>query len=132
MKNLECLSTKGEPLSLPKHVILFHELTHAYHYLSGKRACSQFCDPLAWESDEEYKTIIGFPSKKNKTTAKVTENAFRKAEGLPERFGSSGPPSKNEMSHLCAARIKLLGEIHENNQQDRPGNASPPPIAFAR
>ena len=92
MKDKKCYSTKGDAIDFPKHVILFHELTHAYHNLSGKRATSLLTDPLVWESDEEYKTIVGFPSKnKNRTTPKITENAFRKAEGLPERFGSWGP-----------------------------------------
>lgn len=130
MKNLSCFSTKAESIPFPMHVILFHELTHAYHNLSGKRATSQTTDPIVWESDEEYKTIMGFPSKKKeRTKAKITENAFRKVEGLPERFGSWGPSFKDDKLALSAARIKVLGSIHERNQSTSPLSSSPPPIA---
>lgn len=130
MKDVECFSTKGESISLPKHVILFHELTHAYHNLSGKRANSQICDPIVWESDEEYKTVIGFPSKKKKMTPKITENAFRIAEGLPERFGSWGPSGNDERQRLSNARVRLLGKIYEQNKRSYPENTSPPPVAL--
>ncbi len=102
MKEWTCFSTKGESIPFPRHVILFHELTHAYHTLSGKRATSHLSDPIVWETEEEYKTIVGFPSKKNKerTKAKITENAFRKAEGLPERFGSWSPSGNDERTSL--------------------------------
>lgn len=130
MEDQTCFSTTGESIPLPKHVILFHELTHAYHNLSGKRATNHSCDPIAWKSDEEYKTIVGFPSKKGKTTAKITENAFRKAEGLPERFGSWSPSGIDEREALSAARVKLLGGIHERNQLLSPQSSSPPPIAL--
>lgn len=130
MKDRECFSTKGEPISFPKHVILFHELTHAYHALSGKRANSQICDPIVWESDEEYKTIVGFPSKKKKITSKITENAFRIAEGLPERFGSWSPIGNNGRQRLSALRVRLLGKIYEQNKQSNSENRSPPPVAL--
>jgi hypothetical protein len=116
MRDLVCFSITGESIPLPMHVILFHKLIHAYHHLSGKFATSQLCDPLVWESDEEYKTIIGFPHKKEKSTPKITENAFRKEEGLPDRFGSWSPSGNGVRSALCAARIKTLGAIHTRNQ----------------
>jgi hypothetical protein len=125
MKDTRCFSAKGESIPLPKHVILFHELTQGYHHLSGKSATSNFSDPLVWGSDEEYKTIVGFPSKKGKTTPKITENAFRFAEGLPERFGSVDPIA-NGSNLFLISRIKLLGKIHEQNRF----SLSPPSIAL--
>jgi len=130
LKDLDCYSTTGEPIPLPKHVVLFHELTHAYHNISGKRAISHICDPLVWENDEEYKTVAGFSSRKNKTTPKITENAFRKAEGLPARFGSISPSSPGSMHKFELARLKLLGSIHEQNLKGLSENESPPPVAL--
>lgn len=129
-KDFTCFSARGESIPFPKHVKLFHELTHAHHYFSGKRAMGHLSDPLVWENDEEYKTIMGFPSKKGKTTPKITENAFRRAEGLPERFGSWDPSGSSLRSALCAARIKILGAMHEKSRSFFPENFAPPPIAL--
>jgi hypothetical protein len=125
-----CYSTTAEEIPSPKCVILFHELVHAYHHLSGKLGTSNSCDPLVWESDEEYKTIVGFPSKKGKTTPKITENAFRREEGLPERFGSWSLSYKCGLAALRAARVTLVGSIHEKNQQADLENLNPPPMAL--
>lgn len=130
MSDLVCFSITGESIPLPVHVILFHELTHAYHHVSGKFATSQLCDPLVWESDEEYKTIIGFPHKKEKSTPKITENAFRKEEGLPDRFGSWSPSGNGVRSALCAARIRTLRAIHTRNQLAYSDKLIPPPLAL--
>lgn len=128
LKDFNCYSPTSEAIFLPKHVILFHELTHAYHHLSNKQAWSNQSDPLVWESDEEYKTIIGFPSKSGKTSPKITENAFRQAEGLPLRYGSYGP-SEGIRSLLAAHRGKILGSIYERQLSESPENFSPPPMA---
>jgi hypothetical protein len=131
MKDTRCYSIQGEAIPFPIHVVLFHELTHAHHTLSGKRATSQLTDPLVWESDEEYKTIIGFPSKKgSRNKPKITENAFRQAENLPERFGSWGPSGCDEREALCVARIKIVGKIHAQNLLASSSSFSPPPIAM--
>lgn len=157
MDSTVCVSTQAKWIPCPKQVILFHELTHAYHYCSGKGATSQITDPLVWGCDEEYKTIVGFPSKKpGRTKAKITENSFRQAEHLPERFGS-WPPLEDSLSRsfrtirmkiqnpfneqsqmffsgqlmghaLSAARIKTLGPLHEQNQKIVPHISAPPPI----
>lgn len=105
---LTCFSFKGDEISLPPHVVLFHELIHAYHAMRGKVAVGLHVDPLVWESDEEFKTVVGFPRKKEKPWPKITENTFRLAEGLPERYGSFGPPSGKEVALLAQRRIQLL------------------------
>ena len=81
--------------SKPPLVDFAHELIHAYHNSRGKNARNLFrCDTLVWSNDEEYHTIMGFPSKKpDRKTPKITENAILAALGLPERFGHKGPPS---------------------------------------
>ncbi|HSX37657.1 MAG TPA: M91 family zinc metallopeptidase [Chlamydiales bacterium] len=129
-KDQTCFSTSGASIPIPQHVGLFHELTHAYHYLSDKIATTRFSDPFIWKTDEEYKTIIGLPSKNGKKTPKITENAYRKAEGLSERFGSWSPPISDLRAAWCAARIKLLGPIYERNQSMTPDNLSPPQVDF--
>ncbi|MCI5052820.1 MAG: type III secretion system effector protein [Simkaniaceae bacterium] len=77
---------KGIPS--PPHVGFFHELVHIYRLLVGQHTgtrCSH-CDPLIWTSDEEYETITGDLTCATKKTACFSENAFRKAEGLPLRY----------------------------------------------
>lgn len=132
LKDLACYSIKAEIIPIPKHVVLFHELTHAYHYLSGKRANTILSDCLVWKSDEEYKTIMGFPSKKKKTTPKITENAFRKVENLPERLGSYAPLDDSKEAKMIFCRMKKLAKIDEQNRKIDPENLSPPAIALCR
>jgi hypothetical protein len=132
LENLSCFSVQCQPIPLPNYIVLFHELTHAYHVLSGKRSITTRSDLLIWGSDEEYHTIVGFPSKNStRTTPKITENAFRRAEGLPERFGHIRPNQlKTLFDHSLLTRLKLLGEIHENLQASSFCRDAPPPIAL--
>lgn len=80
-----------EGLSLevaPSYLILAHELIHAYHIQRGKSPYScYYVDPSLWKTDEEYRTIIGFPTKKKeRENPKITENTLRKELGFPPRM----------------------------------------------
>lgn len=107
----------------PIHVTLFHELVHAYHAITGKRTTSTLIDPLIWTNDVEYKTIMGFPLKKGKKTAKITENAFLKAEGLPERIGHV-----ISSQDLYKKRACFIGKKYQKWRNENPDNLGPPPI----
>lgn len=110
----------------PFYVIFFHELIHAYHFLSGKNAKTCSTDPILWESDEEYKTIIGFPSKKSfRNKPKITENSFRKADNIPERFGSWDPLAKSVGHKLFQIRFGLLTQKYKNSLLDCSSNSPP-------
>ncbi len=122
-----CVSMRGEKIPHPAHVSLFHEMVHAYHSLSenGLSHQAQYCDPMVWSTDEEYRTIMGFPWEEEE----ITENAFRRAERLTERFGHN--PSSQHQHPLVTARIKLLGSVHERNLSMRAAKIlAPPPIAM--
>lgn len=127
LTNLSCFSSRGETIPIPNYVVLFHELTHAYHVLYKKRSVTHQADPLIWASDEEYHTIMGFPSKNpGRTTPKITENAFRKAEGLPERFGHIRPETlQTPFTKSLLTRLKLLGHLHEKLQSANSSSEAP-------
>ncbi len=116
LSNLRAISIQGEEISNPAYVRLVHDLIMATHFSSYGFAYSQNCDPLAWYSDEEYDAVIGLPSNKEA----ITENAFRKAEGLPERFGYLSPSQEKPLP-LLRKRIKSLAKIHEKNLKNYPG-----------
>ncbi|MEC7839753.1 MAG: M91 family zinc metallopeptidase [Chlamydiota bacterium] len=129
-KNISVTNIEGRSIFEPAYLSLFHELVHAYHNVSGKLADSNIVDPLVWTSDEEYKTIVGFPSKKkNRAKVKITENAFRKVEGLPERFGHCDPNLMLNSTKILQIRTQILGKVHERNLSRLPVSFSPPPIA---
>lgn len=63
----------------PSFIKLAHELIHAYHYMRGKNLnkCAK-ADASKWLNDEEYQTIVGFPTKKkDRIYPKITENSIR-------------------------------------------------------
>jgi len=75
----------------PFFVDIAHELIHACHNATGRCASNNDrSDSLVWSNDEEYHTIMGFPSKhSDRKHPKITENAILSAIGLPERFSHS-------------------------------------------
>jgi NleD-like pathogen effector protein (putative zinc metallopeptidase) len=91
------ISYQCEPIQTPRFVDLAHELIHGYLNGRGKTAKSNHCDIIAWSNDREYQVIMGLPSKKlkNRTIPKITENNFRIAQGLQQKF-----------SHHCIEFLK--------------------------
>lgn len=94
--------------------------------MSGKNAKTCRTDPILWESDEEYKTIIGFPSKKSfRNKPKITENSFRMADNIPERFGSWNPLANSLGHKLFQIRFGLLAQNYKNSLLDCTPNSPP-------
>ncbi|MBS0656111.1 MAG: hypothetical protein JSR46_10065, partial [Verrucomicrobia bacterium] len=76
-RSVSLVSGDCKPLNDPPFIFLAHELIHGYHHARGKAATSHLCDKLVWTNDEDYHTIMGFPSKKqNRSPPKITENAI--------------------------------------------------------
>lgn len=115
----------------PGFVDFAHELIHAYHNSKGKNAKDIFrCDTLVWIRDEEYHTIMGFPSKKiNRKTPKITENAILAAIGLPERFGYV---SSSSIKPVLYQRMKLVSQLYNRfcleTRYEGQSKNPPPPI----
>ncbi len=81
---------KAEKIENPFFMILVHELIHAYHNSYGKSRDQSQCGDI-WTNREEYKTIIGHPSKKShRTKSKISENAIRAEHQLPLRYSHLG------------------------------------------
>jgi len=117
--------------SKPIFVDLAHELIHAYHNSSGKNAKNFFrCETLVWIKDEEYHTIMGFPSKKmDRTTPKITENAILSSLGLPERLGYINP---SFITPVFYQRMKLVTKLYNQfcvkMRYEGQAKNPPPPI----
>jgi len=99
----------GKPIEIPFFITLAHELIHAYHNTYGKNKRHEFTmDTRVWSTDEEYKTIVGFPSKKPfRMEPKITENTIRREHRLPERFG-----------HISFEKDPMIKEILQTRLQE--------------
>lgn len=109
----QCFSRDGESIPIDSHTALFHEILHIYHNIINYDKLIEIhpIDPLVWDTEEEYRTIMGFPDEQESGITPLTENTYRKAAGLTERFGHiSGDPCS-----LLKTRLKFLGKIHQNN-----------------
>lgn len=74
-------------LRIQPDVALFHELLHAYHILQGTELStdSRQQDIIIWSNDIEWQVIEGIQAEVGDQY--VTENSYRRAGFLPERFG---------------------------------------------
>lgn len=100
----------------PRFVNLVHELIHGYHNGRGKKPNSIHCDQIAWSNDSEYKVIMGFPSKKiERAIPKITENAFRLAQGLQPRFSHHYFEYLNN-NPVIYSHVKLLAKACYQNE----------------
>lgn len=82
-------STPGHPY----YIVLGHELIHAMHASYGKvfSCSSNEVDRCVWSNNEEYNTIVGFPSKNPKQAKpKITDNALRREHHVRERSTHNG------------------------------------------
>jgi hypothetical protein len=130
-QDTQYLTTDGTCATRPNFVAFFHELIHAYHFSKGKDVRSgTVCDKMVWKTDEEYKTIIGFPSKnQTRKTPKITENALLAELGLKERM--SHHASKVLENHdAFSIRFKATEKVYRQfvEESHYQGQAhSPPP-----
>ncbi len=111
-KKIDVLSSSLEKISMPTDVLIFHELVHVYHKISGELQddiMTPLCDPLIWTTDEEYRTIMGFLPKD------LTENAYRKAAGLPERFSHWTA----DVDPLVRKRLERISAIYQSTRRDQ-------------
>lgn len=121
----------------PSCANLAHELIHAYHYAKKNDASDRGrADGIVWTRDEEYHTIMGFPSKREgRTIPKVTENALLAEMGLPERFSHLVPCEK--IDPLFHKRTELAANIYKTKCQEigyagQRHNPPPPVINCSR
>jgi len=116
------ISYQCKPIETPPFVHLVHELMHGLHNSRGKTATTNHCDRLVWTDDEEYHVIEGFPSKKGgRTKPKISENAFRVAQGLQRRFSHRSFEFLQKYSFIFS-RVKLLAALYlKNRPQFEPG-----------
>jgi hypothetical protein len=127
------ISTHCLPAVKPSFAILAHELIHAYHNSVGKNADNTHrCDSFVWANDEEYHTIMGFPSKKpGRLTPKITENAILAELGLPERFGEVTFDTL-EKNPLVYRRVQLAAHVYNRfcttSSYEGQSHNPPPPI----
>lgn len=113
-----CFAENGNIVPQEVHTKLFHLLVHVYHKIFGKCVTSSTCDPILWgTTDEAYKVIEGFPSKKGKTTPKLTENAFRLAEGLPKRVGFRENVKNDPLLPVYLARIHKMQSLIDTKEK---------------
>ena len=124
------ISTDFLPIDMPPFLNLAHELIHASHCVDGARAPDLGrANKLVWSNDEEYNTIMGFPSE----SPSITENAFRAELGLPERFShhSFELLRKHCVGSLIYQRVKLAAEVYRRTCLElgyKGQNQNPPPI----
>ena len=106
-------SADGTSVTQPNFVGLAHELMHAHHASKGKAAdLGTECDMMVWTHDEEYKTIVGFPSKNPaRKTSKITENALLAELGLLERIGHGFPPHNDNQTPF-SLRTQATAELY--------------------
>jgi hypothetical protein len=123
--------------SQPNFVALFHELTHAYHSSKGTNVdFGTECDKLGWFGDEEYKTIMGFPSKHpERKTPKITENALLAELKLKERIGYYDDIVLKQHSVAIFKRIQAIANLYreyykECHYEGQAHNPPPPLLHF--
>lgn len=131
--NATYISSEGRSVLYPNFVTLGHELIHSLHNSYGKSAKKGIqCDRIVWSTDEEYKTIMGFPSKTGtKKEPKITENAILSALGLPERISHYGGEVLKDHD-LVFERIRATAALYQrfckNSHYEGQAHNPPPPM----
>ncbi len=109
------LDANGQEIPHPFFLTVAHELIHAYHNSYGKNKGVICCgNKEVWTNDEEYKTIIGWPSKNPqlRTRPKISENSIRSEHNLPDRFSHHDKVSAVMASHKTKAQLASEGNTH--------------------
>lgn len=73
----------------PFFIDCVHEFIHLYRGFYGKnRSMGNVACKELWQDDDEYETMVGFPSKKDRerTKPKITENTIREEHSLPQVY----------------------------------------------